>query len=222
MTWEQFTKEWELFAANFGRTFNEAQAKHVYMLVRDLPLAKFARRCHTLMKTLPEWPKNLTLAFTVESAVNPCRYRTHDRPCGLAGCRTDDLSGTYWYCPYHYARRQQGEEMTDQQEYAFFSEWCADERWPICRTNPSLLWEILCGVVPITQAPRDAFQDRLPWQGVIDGTMSKEDYWGGRKAPSACTKQEMRELYGESPCERDMTVKDTAAVIKRLADRMSF
>jgi hypothetical protein len=43
----------------------------------------------------------------------------------------------------------------------------------------------------------------LPWQGVIDGTMSREVYWGDRKPPSECNRQEIIKLYGPSPCDRD-------------------
>jgi hypothetical protein len=42
----------------------------------------------------------------------------------------------------------------------------------------------------------------LPWQAVIDGTMSLDEYWGHRKAPSACNRLEIIKLYGPSPCDQ--------------------
>jgi hypothetical protein len=110
------------------------------------------------------------------------------------------------WCPYHYERRRH-RRMTEDQEYAFFEEWCQAGRWPLCAENPSLLWKILCGVASAKAAPPESFATMTrPYHSVIEATMSLDQYWGHRKPPSQCTPQEMIALYGPSPCDRPRTV----------------
>lgn len=102
-----------------------------------------------------------------------CDFDTNGRPCPLNACCDE-------FCPYHYARVQK-KFRSDLDEYTWFLEWCqTSRRWNSCLWAPVSLWRILCGIEPASHGSWIC-PDEMPWQPVIDGTMSLAEYWGRQK-----------------------------------------
>jgi hypothetical protein len=123
-----------------------------------------------------------------------CAYETHGRRCPLHAHRDE-------YCGYHYERVLK-KFRSDEAEYTWFLEWCEwSRRWNLCLWSPVTLWRILCGIVPITAAPRDAWKcpDEDPWKAVIEGRMTFAEY-GGKK-PTGSRRAEAMPHIGELVAE---------------------
>jgi hypothetical protein len=103
-----------------------------------------------------------------------CRYETHGQRCPLRGHRSDALACDcrekkrecgHWFCAWHYVRMKQ--TWNPDEEHAAFLAWCQESRrWSLCVSDPALLWKILCGVVPIHEAPKGSWLDPEDERGV--------------------------------------------------------